>query len=199
MHEDGVFYRVVFIGSTSVGKSSIISRVSSGLFNEHEPTTYGAAFVVHKVKVKDTVVNLQIWDTAGQERYRALGPIYYRAADVGVIVLSVIDQKSVDEVKDWYEQFTSISGTNTTVVIVANKRDLDSTVNMDSLNQWAREMNLLILSTSALNGFGVNDLFKHIAEVILERGEQPKSLNDGTLSETSFAETPEEVTTNRCC
>ena len=198
--EDDVSYRVVFLGSTCVGKTSIISRVANGLFNPHEPTTYGASFVVHKVRVGDKIVKMQIWDTAGQERYRSLGPIYYRAADVGIIVFSVTDERSAEDVDGWYEQFTSITGTDAMVVIVGNKCDLVCTINVDDMNHWAGDHGLRVFFTSALSGEGMSELFRHIASVIVSNGIRPKNVDDGTITDTSTSqETDVEPPTGRCC
>ena len=202
LDEDDVYYRVVFVGSTCVGKTSIISRVANGLFNPNEPTTYGAAFVVHKVRVGDKVVKMQIWDTAGQERYRSLGPIYYRAADVGVIVFSVTDQRSADDVDEWYDQFTSITGTDTMIVVVGNKCDLECTVNVDEINHWAGDQGLRVFFTSALSGEGMSELFQHIAGVIVSSGIRPKNADDGTITESSTsqeAEVEPSSPRSRCC
>ena len=132
------------------------------------------------------MVNLQIWDTAGQERYRSLGPIYYRNADVGLVVFSLADKESADNIEGWFDSFSSIAGADTLTFIVANKKDIDdNSVDMQRMREWATERGLPVFETSALSGEGVSELFKEIGELIIKRGNPPKSIDDQTPTEVS--------------
>lgn len=71
-------YKLVLLGDTSVGKSSIVIRFVKGQFSEYQESTIGAAFLTQTVSVQDCHVKYEIWDTAGQERYHSLAPMYYR-------------------------------------------------------------------------------------------------------------------------
>ncbi len=91
-------YKIVLLGDTSVGKSSIATQYVRGSFNNYEEPTIGAAFMCKNqdLMIDEKVVSckFEIWDTAGQERYKSLAPMYYRGAHVALIVydtLSPID------------------------------------------------------------------------------------------------------------
>ena len=86
--------KVVLLGATGVGKSSLVLRYVTSQFNPHSESTIGAAFMskmtVMKLRAKEEggvrreevskIIKFQIWDTAGQEKYESLAPMYYRTA-----------------------------------------------------------------------------------------------------------------------
>ena len=76
--------KVVFLGESGVGKTSIILSFTNDTFSENEVQTIGASYTFKKIIRENDEVKLKIWDTAGQERFRSLAPMYYRDADVAV-------------------------------------------------------------------------------------------------------------------
>ena len=89
-------FKIVVIGDSSVGKSSICTRYTKGFYNETFITTIGVDFECHTVTVDDKVVKLQIWDTAGQERFIAITNSFYRGAHGIVIVFDVTNWESFE-------------------------------------------------------------------------------------------------------
>uniref|UniRef100_A0ABI7ZJK2 RAB5B, member RAS oncogene family n=4 Tax=Feliformia TaxID=379583 RepID=A0ABI7ZJK2_FELCA len=73
-------FKLVLLGESAVGKSSLVLRFVKGQFHEYQESTIGAAFLTQSVCLDDTTVKFEIWDTAGQERYHSLAPMYYRGA-----------------------------------------------------------------------------------------------------------------------
>lgn len=71
-------FKLVLLGESAVGKSSLVLRFVKGQFHEYQESTIGAAFLTQTVCLDDTTVKFEIWDTAGQERYHSLAPMYYR-------------------------------------------------------------------------------------------------------------------------
>lgn len=64
------------VGSSGVGKTSLLNRYTLGKWGNTPPTTIGTSFLAKKVVVDGHKVNQQIWDTAGQERFRTMGQSY---------------------------------------------------------------------------------------------------------------------------
>lgn len=61
-------FKLVLLGESAVGKSSLVLRFVKGQFHEYQESTIGAAFLTQTVCIDDTTVKFEIWDTAGQER-----------------------------------------------------------------------------------------------------------------------------------
>ena len=83
------FIKVVIIGDSSVGKTSIIQMFEHSKFTDNFKPTIGADFSNKEVTLDDRVVTLQIWDTAGQERFQSLGSAFYRGADCCALVYDI--------------------------------------------------------------------------------------------------------------
>jgi len=81
-------YKLVLLGDTSVGKSSIASQYIQGTFSDFQEPTIGAAFMCKDTNINfngtDRKCRFEIWDTAGQERYKSLTPMYYRGAQIAI-------------------------------------------------------------------------------------------------------------------
>ena len=105
--EDAKTIKVVILGESGVGKTSVISRFINDTFDEELVTTTGASYVSKSMKFSDKnqVLNFEIWDTAGQEKYRSLTQIFYKDASIAILVYDITNKDSFDELQNyWYEQ-----------------------------------------------------------------------------------------------
>lgn len=89
------------VGSQGVGKTSLITRSTTGRFSAARTSTIGASLLAKKLVIDNTKVHLQLWDAAGQERFRTLAPLFYRGALAAVLVYDVTDEASLQDVKFW--------------------------------------------------------------------------------------------------
>ena len=99
--------KIVIIGESSVGKTSIISQFADNIFQEELISTVGGSFNQKTMKCVDLnkIIKLEIWDTAGQERYRSVTKMFYKDADVAVLVYDITNQKSFKALQNyWVEQ-----------------------------------------------------------------------------------------------
>lgn len=156
--------KLVLLGESSVGKSSIVSRLTTGQFQKNN-ATIGAAFTTKTIRVEnDTMikqVKLEIWDTAGQERYRSLAPMYYRKTDVALVVFDVTDKNTMSKAQSWIDELNSYveqeEAENLIIKIVGNKIDLSPQL-LEYDMEW--------FPVSAKTGQGIENLFRLIAEEI---------------------------------
>eukprot|EP00760_Papus_ankaliazontas_P028698 PhM_4_TR3863/c0_g1_i1/m.52622 len=117
--------KIIFVGASHVGKSSLIQRFVRSAFSEHIPATAAAAYASKEAMIGGAKVKFCIWDTAGQEVFRSIVPMYYRNADAVFVVADLSSQQSVSEVNFWLQQVrTHTSRQETTTVLVGNKCDL---------------------------------------------------------------------------
>jgi small GTP-binding protein len=168
---DGIDSKIVLLGSASVGKTSIICRAVSDEFDTEMPATIGACYTAKQVEVAGTQINLQIWDTAGQERFRTLAPMYYRGSIVALLVFSVIEEKSLQDVKDWADEIKQQADEMPVLFVVANKADLvdERTVTTDQGEAVSKELGAFYSEVSAKSGRGIDELFVRVAEESLKK------------------------------
>ena len=117
-------FKVIFIGDSSVGKSSLITRFCTGKFRPGLKSTIGVDFHTKSISVEEQTVCLQCWDTAGQERYRSITRQYFRKADAVVIVYDITSEKSFLNAQQWMESAVDGAGEWATLMLVGNKLDL---------------------------------------------------------------------------
>ena len=102
--KESVICKVVLIGESGVGKTSIISRYTTNTFKENLMATPGANFLTKLVPFKEEKesIKFEIWDTAGQEKYRSLAKVFYKNAAACVLVYDITNKKSFDELKNYW-------------------------------------------------------------------------------------------------
>jgi len=102
--EGALTCKVVLLGESGVGKTSIISRYTSNIFKSQLMSTPGANFVTKNIIVEDQnqSIKFEIWDTAGQERYRSLAKVFYKNAAVCVLVYDITRRTSFEELKNYW-------------------------------------------------------------------------------------------------
>lgn len=82
-------FKIVLLGDSNVGKSSIVLRVCKDEYKEFQENTIGAAFMTKTLEIDRNTIKFEIWDTAGQERYHSLTPMYYRGCNGALIVFDI--------------------------------------------------------------------------------------------------------------
>jgi small GTP-binding protein len=162
-----VRFRVVLIGDSSVGKTSLLGQLVDRRFDERQVSTIGANYQVYSMELEDLRVEVQIWDTAGQETYRSLGPIYYRNALGAIAVFDVANRASFDHLAEWIEAFRSVTAPG---AVVGNKIDDASAraVSQDEAEATARDRGFLCFHTSAKTGEGVGEVIEKLAHKIIK-------------------------------
>ena len=103
--EKKCFVKIVAIGDSGVGKTSLIHMFVHSRFTENFKPTICADFSNKEVNVDGKIVTLQIWDTAGQERYQSLGTAFYRGADCAFLVYDITNQNSFEQIATWKHSF----------------------------------------------------------------------------------------------
>ena len=99
--------KIIVVGNSGVGKTSIILRFLKDEFVENMASTIGANYASKNIEMKEFNTNLElnIWDTAGQEKYRGVGKMFYNEANIAILVYDITNRDSFDEIKDyWYNE-----------------------------------------------------------------------------------------------
>nr|QBH73331.1 rab5 [Isotomurus palustris] len=166
-------FKLVLLGESAVGKSSLVLRFVKGQFHEYQESTIGAAFLTQTVVLDETTVKFEIWDTAGQERYHSLAPMYYRGAQAAIVVYDITNQETFARAKTWVKELQRQASPNIVIALAGNKSDLSAKrmVDHDEAYAYADENGLLFMETSAKTAMNVTDIFLAIAKK-LPKGEQ---------------------------
>ena len=161
-------FKVVLVGESGVGKTSIITQFIDQTFQEDIQSTTGGTFSTKSVVCDGgKVLKLEIWDTAGQEKYRSLTTMFYKDANAAVMVYDVTRKESFEELKNyWSGQIRDSSPENIILAIAGNKSDLieHEVVDEGEARDFAKELGAIFVSTSAKNSEGINNLFEEIAK-----------------------------------
>jgi small GTP-binding protein len=162
---EGRNLKVIVVGDTRVGKSSIIQRYDTGMFQSGLfPTIAGAAC---QRPLRGDSRTLDIWDTAGQEQYRVLAPIYFRGASSVILIYDVTNRDSFASLPSWQDTIVQTCGGDVRLYLVGNKTDLEAERQIAS--EEGHEFSVAInaesfCECSALSGVGVDEIFLQIAE-----------------------------------
>lgn len=161
-------YKMVILGHYSVGKSSIVSKFVKNEFNPKAESTIGASFLTKTIFQNRCAIKYEIWDTAGQERYYSLIPMYYRGAQVALIVYDITSKESFESAKKWVEELKYDKPRDFLKVLVANKIDLNEkdSANIDAGKEYAEKEGLMFFETSAKTGQNIQKMFLDIAEAL---------------------------------
>ena len=118
-------FKLVLIGDTHVGKSCLLVRFADDCFQENYICTIGVDFRFRTLQINKINIKLQIWDTAGQERYRTITNAYYKGADGIIVVFDINNKESFMNVEGWLKEIEKHSGPDVSVLVFANKADVD--------------------------------------------------------------------------
>ena len=159
--------KIVLLGESGVGKTSIISQFIDQTFQEDLQSSTGGTFS-SKTFTYDNgkILKLEIWDTAGQERYRALTKMFYKDSNAAILVYDITRKRSFEELQNyWFEQIKESAPQNIMLVVDANKCDLIQEEEVDEgvARDYSKGIGAIFCTTSAKSSVGINDLFIQIA------------------------------------
>ena len=154
-------FKVLLLGDSDVGKSSLILRYTEETFNSKLVNSIGVDFKMKKKEIDGKVIKVQIWDTAGHERFRSITYSYYRGANAIIIVFDLSDKKSFISITERLKQIEKHAKESVFKFLVGNKSDLveERKVTYEEAKQYADEHELPYIETSAKEGININELF----------------------------------------
>ena len=194
--------KVVLLGESGVGKTSIISQFTTHKFDPHRETSLSAQFISKTVEFSDInqSIKFDIWDTVGQEKYRSLAKIFYKDAKVIVFVYDITTEFSFEGIKKyWYDETKANTDGNPILAVVANKIDLylEQKVSNDDGKAFADEIGAIFQTTSALSDSGITQLFDNIGKTYLIPGFDYKAGDQKAQEEFMKKKQEEEDSNNK--
>jgi len=162
--------KVLCLGESGVGKSSLLLRFTDDKFDAEQSATIGVDFKVKRLTVDGNSVKLAIWDTAGQERFRTLTPNFYRGAQGIVLVYDVSNRASFSKLNIWLDELDTYCNVNGCIkMLVGNKIDKEKReIAREEGERFARKHSMLFIETSAKTREGVQLAFEELVEKVIQ-------------------------------
>eukprot|EP00591_Stephanopyxis_turris_P011682 CAMPEP_0195507880 /NCGR_PEP_ID=MMETSP0794_2-20130614/1236_1 /TAXON_ID=515487 /ORGANISM="Stephanopyxis turris, Strain CCMP 815" /LENGTH=220 /DNA_ID=CAMNT_0040634705 /DNA_START=60 /DNA_END=719 /DNA_ORIENTATION=+ len=181
LDRDAQVVKIVLLGDSGVGKSSLALRFVTNEFKPYSECTIGASFMSKTISVQDErpidnantntrskKVAFKIWDTAGQEKYHSLAPMYYRGAGAACLVYDICKDATYETLQRWTEELKSNGPPNIVLVVCGNKSDLSEyrQVDFDMAKKYADSIGAIFLETSAKADKNVQEIFYEVAKKV---------------------------------
>ena len=171
--EDEKEIKVILLGNSGVGKTSIINRYVNNVYNSNCETTLGSTYSTREV-IKDNVVyKLNLWDTTGQEKYHSITNLFIKGSSIVILVYSIDLLSSFEGLNYWYNSIKeNLEGNNYVLAVVGSKSDLineeEEEVSEDEAKKFAKERNAIFkLVSSKEDPVGINNLFDMLLDELI--------------------------------
>ena len=188
MTKDVERFKIVMLGDSSVGKTTLVSFYANAEYVENPTPTINAGFFGVDVVVNGTPRVLDIWDTAGQESYNSMVPMYLNKANGALLVFDVTSRKSFENLLSWCK-FLENGSPDMYVVVFGNKTDLPNReIDPSEAINWASNKGFAFMEGSVYEGKGVREVFDIVVEGCVSKRNRPAStlIHDVDLSQTEI-------------
>ena len=202
--KDNISCKVVLVGDTGVGKTSIIERYINNKYDENQKTTLVSSYTFKKIDIKkyNKSISLDIWDTAGQEVYRSLSKNFYLNASIGILVYDITRKASFESIRDyWHEQLKTFGEEKMVFDIVGNKTDLfqKEEVPENEARNFAKSINAGFHLVSCKDSVGIKDLFEDCGKKYLEDNDLTKEDSNNKKNKNKIVLDNNKKTEKKAC
>ncbi|XP_054881373.1 EF-hand calcium-binding domain-containing protein 4B-like [Poeciliopsis prolifica] len=180
-------FKVVLVGNSSVGKTSLLQRFCDDRFHPGTCATVGIDYSVKTITVDNSQVALQLWDTAGQERYRSITKQFFRKADGVIVMYDVTAEQSFTAVRQWLTSVKEGNGGEIPIMLLGNKTDKEAEreVQKEVGERLAKDCQMTFFECSACSGANVAESMVHLARILKEQEDQQKEKTVQLISSPS--------------
>jgi Ras-related protein Rab-1A len=164
-------FKILLIGNSAVGKSSLLMRFADDIFHETFLPTIGVDFKIRTIEHEGSKIKLQMWDTAGQEKFKTITSAYYKGAQGILLVFDLCDKKSFGDIKTWLSEVDRFSTNESVKILVGNKSDLisDRQVSKEEAERFAENEGMIYYEASAKNNSKVDTIFRNLSDAMKEK------------------------------
>ncbi|XP_035520196.1 ras and EF-hand domain-containing protein homolog [Morone saxatilis] len=169
-------FKIVLVGNSSVGKTSLLRRFCDDSFHPGTSATVGIDYSVKTITVDNSQVALQMWDTAGQERYRSITKQFFRKADGVVVMYDITVEQSFTAVRQWLTSVKESAGEDITIMLLGNKTDkeIERQVQKEVGERLSKDCQMTFYECSACSGHNVVESMVHLARILKEQEDREK-------------------------
>ena len=186
--EAQIVLKLLLLGDSSVGKTSILLKYISNKFDESSISTVGVDYMDKIIDYNKFKIKLQIWDTSGEEKFRTITKNFYRNADGLLVVFDLTKKESYDHIKSWINEAKE-NNDKLKTILIGNKLDLkdERIVAIDVAKQFAEKNNLKYIETSAKDGTNINESFQAIIDLLFDGKSSEEILHEFTKQDSSLS------------
>jgi len=193
--------KVILVGESGTGKTSLINATMGLKFQEHLDSTAVNNFSSKTINVNSKEYVLNLWDTIGQEKFRSLTRIFIKDSKIVILVYDITVMKSFNELNYWYKIIHDILGDEPVVGICGNKQDLITReqVKEEVAKKYAEEKNLPFKLTSAKNPLSFNKFLEEMVKKYVEKNEGVKDNKHKKKGEKVKINNNKNTKKKKCC
>ena len=182
-------YKLLIIGESSVGKTSIIVRYTENKFDNSGIATCGVDVKCKYVSYENIKIRLDIWDTAGQERFRGLAKNYFHGSNGFILVYDITNQKSFEKLKGWMNDAKEKMDPKSKMIVIGNKKDCQENreVDLDILEDFANKNKVKTLEVSAKTNEGIDEIFNIMVEDLVKGNNMGVNKDEDSETDKTFS------------
>ena len=197
--------KILTLGDTSVGKSSIVLRFSDDKFDDKIFSTIGIDFKTKYIKLDKFSVKVLIWDTAGQEKFQNIAKQYYKGANGVLLIYDISNRKSFERIDFWLKELKENNRIDELFLyLVGNKIDMEDkrVISFQEGEKYAKNNNINFFEVSAKSGKGVTELFNNLINGVMEnilKKNEKEEIEDKVRLSTFLEKNYKNEKNKKCC
>jgi len=194
-------FKVLLLGNSDVGKSSLLLRFVDSLWNDAFVPTIGVDFKVKTLEINNKKVKMQIWDTAGQERFRTVVSTYFRGAHGILLLYDVTNKDSFKNLENWLIEIEKNSSDKVLKILVGNKCDLsdDREIQTEEGQAFAVRNGMEFMETSAKMNTNVSKAFETLGKLMIEFNSKGNNNSQSGEGKNLKANSGKDLNTKKKC
>ena len=194
-------FKVLLLGNSDVGKSSLILRYVDQVWSDTFVPTIGVDFKVKTLEIDNKQIKMQIWDTAGQERFRNVISSYFRGSHGIFLIYDITNRDSFKNLENWLIEIEKNASQNVLKILIGNKSDLvdDREIKTEEGQAFANRNGMKFIETSAKMNTNVNEAFETLAKLMMEFSSEKKTLPTKNEAKVLSASSGKDIKTKKKC
>ena len=194
-------FKVLLLGNSDVGKSSLLLRYVDSVWNDAFVPTIGVDFKVKTLTINEKKVKMQIWDTAGQERFRTVVATYFRGAHGILLLYDVTNKDSFKNLENWLIEIEKNSSDKVLKILVGNKCDLsdDREIQTEEGQAFAVRNGMEFMETSAKMNTNVSEAFETLGKLMIEFNSKGNNNSQSGEGKNLKANSGKDLNTKKKC